>query len=195
MVILSFLVVIIFVSVMSLPIIDNNIKAESSDVIKKNQTNIANINQSSISTDKVNITMSRSACFGACPVYYIEIHEDGKVIYRGYKNVDVIGEQSSTIPVEKVNELVNQFNHIGYFNLEDRYDELAITDQATVQTSIEIDGIFKSVHDYLGAIEVPELPKLRQLENMIDEVTNSSRWVGFHALDEANSIIVTTSPS
>jgi hypothetical protein len=195
MVILSFLVVIIFVSVMSLPIIDNNIKAESSDVIKKNQTNIANINQSSINTDKVNITMSRSACFGACPVYYIEIHEDGKVIYRGYKNVDVIGEQSSTIPVEKVNELVNQFNHIGYFNLEDRYDELAITDQATVQTSIEIDGIFKSVHDYLGTIEVPELPKLRQLENMIDEVTNSSRWVGFHVLDEDNSINVMTSPS
>lgn len=183
MVILSFLVVIIFVFVMSLPIIDNNIKAESSDVVKKNQTNITNTSQSSINTDKVNITMSRSACFGACPVYYIEIHEDGKVIYRGYKNVDVIGEQSSTIPMEKVNELVNQFNRIGYFDLEDRYDELAITDQATVQTSIRIDGTFKSVYDYLGAIEVPELPKLRQLENMIDEVTNSSRWVGFHVLD------------
>ena len=186
---------IIFVSVMSLLITDNNVKAESSDVIKKNQANIANANQSSINMDKVNITMSRSACFGACPVYYIEIHEDGKVIYRGYKNVNVIGEQSSTIPVDKVNELVNQFNRIGYFNLEDRYDELAITDQATVQTSIRIDGTFKSVHDYLGGIELPELPKLRQLENMIDEVTNSSRWVGFHVLDEANSINVTTSPS
>lgn len=182
MVILSILVVIIFVSVISLLIVDNNVKAEFSDVIK-NQANIANTSQSSINRDKVNITMSRSACFGACPVYYIEIHEDGKVIYRGYKNVNVIGEQSSTIPVEKVNELANQFDRIGYFNLEDRYDELAITDQATVQTSIGINGIFKSVYDYLGAIEVPELPKLRQLENMIDEVTNSSRWVGLHGLD------------
>jgi hypothetical protein len=142
----------------------------------------ANTNQSSINLDKVNITMSRSACFGACPVYYIEIHEDGKVIYMGYKNVNVTGEQSSTIPVEKVNELVNQFNRIGYFNLEDRYNELEITDQATVQSSIGIDGIFESVDDYLGPVELPELPKLRQFENMIDEVTNSSRWVGFHVL-------------
>ncbi len=86
-----------------MPTIVNNVKAESSDVIK-NQSDFANTNQSSIDMDKVNITMSRSACFGACPIYDIEIHENGKVIYRGYKNVNVMGERISSIPVEKVKD-------------------------------------------------------------------------------------------
>lgn len=176
----------IFVFALFLLIFVNNVNAQFTDVVNDQSTSSAN--QSRLDTSILNITMSRSACFGACPVYYVEIDGDGKVIYRGYKNVNITGERTSSIPVEKVKELVNQFNRIGYFNLKDRYDEVEITDQATVQTSIRVDGIFKSVYDYLGAIKLPELLKLRQLENTIDEVTNSSQWVG---LQELNSPLLT----
>jgi hypothetical protein len=85
--------------------------------------------------------------------------------------------------VDSVRELVLQFNNSEYFNLNDRYDQVDRTDQATVVTSISIDGTFKSVYDYLGTHLLPELLKLRQLENMIDQVTNSSQWVGVQALN------------
>ena len=179
---ISLLVLSIFVFFLFLVITLDLVKAQSSKFTDEQATS-GNTNQSSIDKNSVNITMSRSACFGACPVYYLEI------IYRGYKNVDVTGDRISLIPVDKIRALVNQFNSLGYFNLKDRYDEANITDQASVQTSIRIDGIFKSVHHYLGTVNSPELVKLRQLENMIDEVANSSQWVGLQGL---NSSLVTS---
>ena len=179
---------IIFVSGLSLLVLVNNVNGQTSDVIN-NQSTINNMNQSNLDTSNVNITMFRGACFGACPIYYLEINGDGKVIYRGYKNVNVTGERTSSIPVDKVKELVNQFNNSGYFNLKDRYDEVERTDQSTVVTTISMDGTFKSVYDYLGTTNLPELQKLRQLENMIDEVTNSSQWVG---LQVSNSTVTSS---
>ncbi len=179
---------IIFVSGLSLLVLVNNVNGQTSDVIN-NQSTINNMNQSNLDTSNVNITMFRGACFGACPIYYLEINGDGKVIYRGYKNVNVTGERTSSIPVDKVKELVNQFNNSGYFNLKDRYDEVERTDQSTVVTTISMDGTFKSVYDYLGTTNLPELQKLRQLENMIDEVTNSSQWAG---LQVSNSTVTSS---
>jgi hypothetical protein len=160
------------------------VNAQSSN-ISSNQTaaKTNTTNQSSVDLNNVNITMFRGACFGACPIYYLEIHGDGQVIYRGYEYVNVTGEQTSTIPVDSVRELVNQFNNSGYFNLKDRYDQVDRTDQATVVTSINVDGKSKSVYDYLGTHLLSELLKLRQLESMIDQVTNSSQWVGVQALN------------
>ena len=179
---------IIFVSGLSLLVLVNNVNGQTSDVIN-NQSTINNMNQSNLDTSNVNITMFRGACFGACPIYYLEINGDGKVIYRGYEYVNVTGERTSSTPVDKVKELVNQFNNSGYFNLKDRYDEVERTDQSTVVTTISIDGTFKSVYDYLGTTNLPELQKLRQLENMIDEVTNSSQWVG---LQVSNSTVTSS---
>ncbi len=129
--------------------------------------------------------MSRGPCHGICPVYYLEIDWDGKVIYRGYKHVNVTGEKTSSISPEKVKGLVNEFYDSGYFNLKDKYDQIQITDQPTVSTSININGKFKSVYDYLGTSQLSELQKLRDLENMIDQVTNSSRRV--QSLSNTNS--------
>lgn len=162
------------------------VNAQSSDVaINESATN--STNQSNVDFNNVNITMFRGACFGACPIYYLEINGNGKVTYRGIEYVNVTGERTSNIPVDNVRELVRAFNNSGYFNLSDRYDQVDRTDQATVVTSISIDGTLKSVYDYLGTHLLPEIVKLRQLENMIDQVTNSSQWVGIQALNSTVS--------
>jgi capsid portal protein len=71
-------------------------------------------------------------------------------------------------------ELVEEFYNINYFSLNDTFDKIVKTDQPTVITSININGTFKSIFDNLGAI-APE--DLRVLENRIDEITNSSKWI------------------
>jgi hypothetical protein len=163
------------------------VNAQSSNISSNQSAASTNAtNQSNVDFNNVNITMFRGACFGACPIYYLEIHGDGQVIYRGYEYVNVTGEQTSTIPVDSVKELVREFNNSGYFNLNDRYDQVDRTDQATVVTSINIDGTSKSVYDYQGTHLLQELLKLRQLENMIDKVTNSSQWVGAQALNSTS---------
>ena len=126
----------------------------------------------------VNITLSRGPCHGTCPVYSLEINDKGMVIYRGYEHVKLTGEHTSSVPIPKVKELINKFYSSGFFELEDRYDQVRITDQPSAEISITIDGKTKSVYDYHGTFDSPKLVKLRYLENSIDEITNSSQWVG-----------------
>jgi hypothetical protein len=136
------------------------------------------VNLTNYDPNNVNITMSRGQCFGTCPVYYLEIDGNGKVTYRGFFYVNVTGERTAHISPQKVKEIITAFDNVDYFNLRDRYDEIRFTDQSSVETSININGIYKYVYDYYGTVRVPELEKLRNLEKMIDNVTNSAQWVG-----------------
>ena len=136
------------------------------------------VNLTNYDMNTVNITMSREPCFGTCPIYYLEIDGNGKVTYRGYDYVNVTGERTAHISPEKVRELIAAFDNSDYFNLRDRYDEMRFTDLASVETSISINNMYKSVYDYYGTVKVPEVEKLRHLEKLIDNVTNSAQWVG-----------------
>lgn len=121
-------------------------------------------------TDVV-ITMYRSVCYGACPVYSLTIYGNGTVVYEGEMYVKVTGEQTSEISQEKIQEIVDEFYRIDYFSLDDVYD-LPITDIPHTIASIRINGKYKSIYNRAGA------PKeLKELENRIDEITNSKQWV------------------
>jgi hypothetical protein len=124
--------------------------------------------------NNITIRLQRNMCLGTCPVYSLEIFGNGTVVYNGERFVNVTGQQISNIPQEKVRKLVEEFYKINYFSFKDAYNEIVITDQPTVSTSINMSGIYKSVFDNHGAI-APE--GLRLLENKIDEITNSSKWL------------------
>lgn len=117
------------------------------------------------------ITLKRTACFGTCPVYKLTVSGDGKVVYEGTSFVNVTGIQNSQISQEQIKELIDAFYAINYFALEDKYDA-SITDMPTTITSITIDGKTKKVVNYYDAPK-----KLVELENKIDEITNSKQWV------------------
>lgn len=71
------------------------------------------------------IEMSRSACFGRCPVYTIEISGNGIVRYTGEQNVAVVGNESRNISPEQVSGLLEDFDSINFFSLDDRaFEEL-----------------------------------------------------------------------
>jgi hypothetical protein len=98
--------------------------------------------------------------------------------------------------VDSVRQLVQKIISSGYYNLSDKYDQVDRTDQATVVTTVNIDGKSKSVYDYLGTHLLPAMLPLRELENMIDNVTNSSQWVGPGIVDQAlNSNTTSHSPT
>ena len=111
---------------------------------------------------------------GTGPVYSIEIFGNGTVVYEGSRFVNVTGQHISTIPQDKVRDLIEEFYKINYFSLNDTYNEVVVTDQPTVTTSIDTNGTYKSVFDNHGAV-APE--GLRALEDKIDEITNSSKWI------------------
>ncbi len=120
------------------------------------------------------ITLERTVCFGACPVYELTIYGNGTVVYEGRQFVRVVGTRTTIISEEKVRQLVSEFDRIDYFALSDSYEDYMVTDLPFAITSITIDERTKTVRHYHGDLSAPE--ELTELENRIDEIVDSKRW-------------------
>ncbi len=159
---------------------------ENSPICVKQETQTKLINRGwatatwsvSIPTDlnKVTIKLERTACFGACPIYSVSIFGDGTVHYEGIRFVQTNGTKTYEISSDEVKKLVIMIYGINYFSLNDRYDAEA-TDMPAAITTVMIDNEKKSIYNYGNAG-----PKtLEELEQKIDEITNSSILVGSQA--------------
>jgi hypothetical protein len=126
------------------------------------------------------ITLKRTACFGTCPIYSLEIFEDGGLRYNGTQFVAAIGPRQAQISPGAVKALIDSFLKIRYFDLKDVYETHQnpdgtsewISDLPTTYTSLRVGNRIKSVKDYAFSPE-----KLRMLELEIDRVANTHQWI------------------
>lgn len=121
--------------------------------------------------EDVTITLERTVCFGACPDYSVTVFGNATVIYEGRNFVAVEGKHTAQIPHEDVEELVSEFYRAGFFSLNDRYEQ-QVTDLPSQTTTITIDGMTKFVYRY-GS----EPKRLAELEDKIDEIAQTEKWV------------------
>lgn len=125
------------------------------------------------------ITLERTACFGTCPMYTVSIYEDGKVVYEGENFVTVTGEQTSEIPPETVAAMVDAFEAVGYFDWNEAYDAMTVTDLPSAITSVTRDGETHRINHYMGDSSAPLA--LSFLEQWIDDMAVTSLWTGSEA--------------
>lgn len=104
--------------------------------------------------------LERTACFGTCPIYKIEIYAEGNGIFTGTKYVEKIGVLKFNITTLQVKEIIDFAKEINFRNMEEKYYE-PITDLPTTYIKIED----KIIEDYFGAPR-----KLKELENLIDQI-------------------------
>jgi acetamidase/formamidase len=129
------------------------------------------------------ITLERTACFGTCPIYRVTIASDGTVIFEGRDFVKTKGKATGQIKPDDYQKLVNEFEKIKYFSLDDKYEPgssgctVAATDNPSAQTSIKINGKTKSVSHYYGCRDSEVLRALSALERKIDEVAGTEKWL------------------
>jgi hypothetical protein len=129
--------------------------------------------------NSLRMTLERTACFGSCPAYTVEISGDGSVVFSP---VPVTSDwlypvmiQHSHISHEAVSEMLEAFRKADYFSLEDEY-RYAVTDSPTYVTSISFDGHTKSVLDYVGE-EVGMPHAVAELEMAIDRLAGTGGWI------------------
>ena len=106
------------------------------------------------------ISLQRTACFGTCPIYKIEIYTDGSGTYTGTRFVENIGLTEFNLSEADLNLILSQAEAIGFANMEEEYSE-PISDLPT--TFIQIKD--KRIRDYTGAPK-----KLKNLEKLIDQL-------------------------
>lgn len=122
----------------------------------------------------VEITLSRTACYGFCPDYTVTITGEGQVTYVGRRFVNVTGEQRATISREEVAGLIARFDAIGFDGLRDAY-RAGVTDMPTYTVSLLRNGRRKTVVDYAG-LNAGMPQAVRDLQDEIDRVAGTGRW-------------------
>src|SRR5690606_14256171 len=73
------------------------------------------------SENTIALSLSRTACFGTCPVYTLTVYQDGTVVYEGENHVDMTGIQTTTIDPETVQQLIDGFIEAGYLDWDNDY--------------------------------------------------------------------------
>jgi hypothetical protein len=122
--------------------------------------------------NSLRITLSRSACYGTCPEYGIEIHGDGTAFYEGRAYAGTTGKKKAKVSHASLVKLVDAFRKVDYFSLAAGYAS-GVTDMPTYVTSISFDGVSKSVLDYVGR-EAGMPPGVSDVEVAIDR---ACRWI------------------
>jgi hypothetical protein len=139
------------------------------------------------------ITLQRQMCLGPCPVYSILIYGNGTGVYEGKMNVNLIGIQEFTLSEEQLEELVEAFDSIHYFSLDEFYS-VNVFDVSITATSITFQGHSKAVGHSGGCVDhavptfttdVPEYFRyypapqvVCDLEQTIEEIVNVEQWTG-----------------
>jgi len=129
------------------------------------------------------ITLERTACFGACPMYNLTIAADGVVTFNGRQYTKTKGIARGQISTNDFRQLVAEFEKIDYLSLPDNYSPgtpvcpQMITDMPSANTSIRLNGKTKSVSHYHGCGDSGALAKLTTLERRIDEVAGTEKWI------------------
>jgi hypothetical protein len=122
------------------------------------------------------ITLHRDPGGGAGPTYWLTIDGKGQVQYQGQSLVDTVGYRTAQIPVDSVKALIAEFYRMNYFSRSSGMGN-PVFDAPTYETSIRIGPRYHEVVHQLVDV-AQERDSLVLLENRIDDVAQSVRWIG-----------------
>ncbi len=154
---------------------------------------------------EISLNMKRLGCFwGGCPMYDLTIQPDGKVIFEGEKYTKKIGKAESNLEKEKIKELITEIEKAKFFSLDNSYDyeskncPISMSDHPSIIIAIKLNGREKTINHDLGCwLDSPITTdsngakvlkenwtqtifpqELYNLENKIDEIVETKRWIG-----------------
>lgn len=133
-----------------------------------------------VSVDSLLISYSRTPCFGMCPVFDCMIFKSGYAIYRGRNFVNHIGFYRTQMDKAALHTIPEIAERIGYFGLEDAYDNPYVTDLPSVTTVMVGPKGRKTVMKRYGG------PK--QLEELYQELDILIQQAEWKPLDKAPSV-------
>ncbi|MFN0030786.1 MAG: DUF6438 domain-containing protein [Flavobacteriales bacterium] len=121
--------------------------------------------------DSVLLTYQRTPCFGMCPTFNLTVNQSGLATYEGRNFTDRIGLYQSQWDATALQSVTTMADSIGYFGLDEKYDNEKVTDLPTIHTAILKNGKLKKVANrYKG-------PKsLQKLYDQLDTLIAHATW-------------------
>jgi TonB family protein len=117
------------------------------------------------------VKLSRSGCYGTCPVYEVTINSNGDVTWNGSAFVSSTGIVHSRIEAEAAIAFIKQFQLPKFWALCTGYDA-SVTDSSTTEIKVQIGGKSKTVWNYASSAPA----WLETFEEATDAVANTHVW-------------------
>lgn len=121
--------------------------------------------------DSLFFSMERTACFGRCPIYKLDIYQSGYATYHGKNFVDNIGYFQAHLAKDKLQAIKDMALEIEYFKLNDQYPS-QIADFPSTTTILNIDGRQKKVYNKQNAPM-----RLNQFQANVDTLLMDVKWI------------------
>jgi hypothetical protein len=139
-----------------------------------------------VPADGFELRMSRSSCFGRCPVYSLVIHADGRVDYQGTNFVAIGGERHGQADTAALAQLRSRLEDPAAIAWGDYLPGTpACGDMATDMPGARIEayagGRWRRIRHYHGCSAAPAA--LQQLENSIDAAAGAAQWVSGRVIE------------
>ena len=130
------------------------------------------------------VYLGRSACYGECPVYEVEVFGDGRVRYTGDAFVKTTGVRETRIDRRAVDQMAKAIQASRFDTLRRSYQDQAdgcenvITDAPSLTLAVRRDGRTRSVNYYFGC-EGRDIPSARivSLADRIDQLAGTRALV------------------
>jgi hypothetical protein len=121
------------------------------------------------------VTLERTACFGACPMYTVTVDHSGAVTFDGKRFVARTGSHSARVDTQALSGLRDAVKASNFFALQDCYCERNVTDLPSAIITVTLGDREKTVRHYAGDRRAP--PALIELQDRIDELASTERWI------------------
>jgi len=130
------------------------------------------------------VVLRRTACYGQCPVYTVEISATGQVKYTGEEFVSVKGVRHGSVPQANVELLAAALRHVKFARMNEKYQFETDgcvdmpTDFPSLSISVIKSGRTHHVSFYTGC-HGPTVPteELEWLSNTIDFMAQTDPWI------------------
>lgn len=146
------------------------------------------------------IIISKSPCFGSCPINDIEINRNGEIYYRGSDYNTKNGFFKSKIKLNDFKKIEIDFKKTNFLNLKDNYSANWTDDQEVSITFVKDNKIIKSIKDYgrqspkLFRITLEPITYLYQnLKLQEDKNIREFQKLRYFSFEKANKIITLSS--
>jgi hypothetical protein len=119
--------------------------------------------------DQLLASLTRGPCNGACPTYSVRVMADGAVEFEGQRFTSTKGRAVDRLTAQQLAQLEEAFRTAGFDAMQASYRDPHVADLAII--TVTHGG--KTVTHSTGDAQ----PALKALEDRLDEVIGTSRWV------------------
>lgn len=104
------------------------------------------------------IRYERTPCFGVCPHFNFKAFNTGLCYYEGIRFVENEGNFKATCDPSEIEAIIETGLKIGFFEMDDRYDNKMVTDLPSITVELVNGDNTKAVYNrYKGPEELNEL--------------------------------------